>query len=272
MTKDKFLQGCARMRKLRPDGQLLILAGTPEFFNCANFVKSAKSDSTKTVTTESLEKIIQNSVRATKKGLMTYYDRGTDYFSFPLTLKDDFSLGALYASHISYYKDLRAFFDATQENTVLPEKSLKLVDYCKDIGEGTEVHVSKFSQECERELEKEVEEEEEKEVEPMRHEPSRQDEWFFESVFVHPELLFGSVFHPIDFFISSKLSAVSEIKWSEKLFCTKTFGIQYRKETQMPIYPCTCGQLDLCWSSRMAEWFSYHPTSLKIFSHTGGLS
>jgi hypothetical protein len=60
ITKDKFLQGCARMRKLRKNGQSLILVGTSEVVS---------SNST---TEQVLEKILHHTAVTAKKGILTW--------------------------------------------------------------------------------------------------------------------------------------------------------------------------------------------------------
>jgi hypothetical protein len=72
MTKDKFLQGCARMRKLRMKGQSLILAGTSE-------VLSGNS------TTEHVLERILRTQPSTKKGILTYYNAAS---TMPLSETD----------------------------------------------------------------------------------------------------------------------------------------------------------------------------------------
>jgi len=62
------------------------------------FARSGTGNAAESMTRKILEKIIQNTVRATEKGLMTYYDPGIDYFCHLVPIKNDFSLDALYAA------------------------------------------------------------------------------------------------------------------------------------------------------------------------------
>jgi hypothetical protein len=68
LTKDKFLQGCKRMRNLRPEGQSLILAGPPEVVGSETTVKDV------------LETVLRNTVRMVETGVVAYYQRGVEFW------------------------------------------------------------------------------------------------------------------------------------------------------------------------------------------------
>jgi hypothetical protein len=213
MTKDKFLQGCARMRKLRPDAQKLILAGTSEVVS---------KDST---TREVLETILHRTATMTKQGVVSYCHRGLQYYSFPAPIEDDISLTTMYAKHIQEYCDLSDFLDATFEKSDLPEDARDLVNYCKEIGGGLPADSYGLSEECEQELEHEIEHEEEEELLIPRQDPYPQDDWAFEKVFLDPDSFFTTDFFvPISNFIREKVSRIAAIDWGRpKVFCTPNF-------------------------------------------------
>jgi hypothetical protein len=211
LTKDKFLQGCARMRALA-SGQSLILAGTSEVLNQTS------------TTTQVLEKIIHNTAMKAKEGVLTFYERGRDYYSFPKPLDEDVSLQGMYAGHITEYESLSCFFDASHEiENALSGERLDLRDYCCDIGDGLVVRSGNLGEECEREVENEAENEEEEELEVDRQDPYTQEDWGYAAAFENPSSLFGSVFIPLSEFISRRLEAVSSIQWSSKVYCTSNF-------------------------------------------------
>jgi hypothetical protein len=212
MTKDKFLQGCARMRKLRPNGQSLILAGTSEVVSSNSSVKGV------------LERIVRNTATMTGKALPTFYERGTDFFSFPDAIDVDDSLDTLYASPLCQYEDFGEFLDASHETHETSDQKSELVSYCKDIGKSTSVYKSCLTQECERELEHEMEEEEEEEIQLAKHNPYTQIDWEdFALAFQKPEHLFQTLFLSLKQFIREKLHGLSSIEWSDKLYCTPNF-------------------------------------------------
>jgi Protein of unknown function (DUF3645) len=211
MTKDKFLQGCARMRKLRPGGQTLIIAGTLEAVPPGSTVKTV------------LEKIIQNTVTMTRTALPTFYDRGTTFNAFPKATDVAVTLDTMYGHRIPQYKNISEFLDESYEVEVASQPQQKLVDYCKQIGQGMSVHVSKLTQECERELEYEMEVEEEKQVEFAKQQPYAQTDWPFAQAFESPGQLFGTMFLPLGEFVSRKLPVLAGIEWSKDLYCTPNF-------------------------------------------------
>jgi hypothetical protein len=211
ITKDKFLQGCARMRKLSPNCQSLILAGTSEVVSAQSTAKDI------------LEMIVENTVVMTRKGIVTFHERGSEYYSFPKPIEEDVTLDAMYKGPLSDYDDIRHFLEAKHETVELSRGVRKLVDHCSSIGEGLQAHYGKLSEECEREVEEEVEIQEEEEIELPRQIPYTQIDWEFAVAFSSPKELFGNLFKPLTAFINSNLQNIAQIQWSKKLFCTENF-------------------------------------------------
>jgi hypothetical protein len=210
MTKDKFLQGCLRMRKLRVGGQSLILAGTSEVVS---------SDST---AKDILEKILHRTAATRREGVATYHEHGCTYDAFPKPTTDDFALGAMYASAVPNHNCFSDFLDARHENEKLSKPVEALVAYCKNIGQGAHGS-SRLSEECEQELEHEVEHEVVEERSDARQDPYEQTDWAFETAFSNPAPLFGTLFLSIKDFIRDKLSILSGIPWSSQLYATPNF-------------------------------------------------
>lgn len=215
MTKDKFLQSCARMRKLGPDSnnQSLILAGTAEVVSKDTTVKQV------------LAKIIQNTAAMTRKGLILYHQHGVNFDSFPNPIDDDITLEGMYAGHVTAHANLSDFLDAAHENEVMSDSIIKLVTYCKEVGKGSEIDSStgQLSQECEQELEKECEEEIYEEREVPKQKPAAQQDWPFAEAFHHPGHLFSTLFIQLKGSVAMKLRRLSHIKWSENIYCTPNF-------------------------------------------------
>jgi hypothetical protein len=213
MTKDKFLQACARMRKLGSTKQRLIIAGTDESVNETSTVKSV------------LESIVRNSIFAAQKGLMTFYERGKNFYSFPDPVDDELELEALYAGHLVDYENLGHYLDSHHEKQSLSPGMAKLVDYCKSVGERGEVHISKVGQECEKEVENETEEQEEEEIEVDTNDPYSQVDWDFKVVFSSSnEALFrGNIFVSLASVIKQKLPVLAGIMWSKQVYCSLNY-------------------------------------------------
>lgn len=213
MTKDKFLQGCARMRKLRPDGQSLILTGTSEVVGPRTTAKDV------------LEMILANTASMAKKGLLTNFHRGLDFYSFPNEIVDDTSLEAMYGGPISDFADLSEYLDSTYEKEQDTTGNIQeLVEYCKDIDGRMSVSVGRLSEECEQELEHEEEFEEQEELELARENPFAQEQWRWSQAFTDPESLFSSYFVTLRDFVRTNLRELSSIKWrSDQIFCSPNF-------------------------------------------------
>jgi hypothetical protein len=218
ITKDKFLQGCARMRKLRPGMQSLVLAGTKEIVD--------DNSSTESI----LQKILDNTVSGVAKDLSAFYERGLEFTRFPSPVKESILLEDLYGGKTCAYNDFGTFLDAQQEFTSQQPSQMKssIVGYCKSIGSSMEVQSTKLSQECERELEEEALCE--MEWKPVMQEPFAQVDWEYNKVFTDPTVLFETVFTPLTTFMRDHLVArgrgveqASAIKWSPKLYCTSNF-------------------------------------------------
>lgn len=214
LTKDKFLQGCARMRKLRlhgQSGQSLVLAG------------SAEVVASGTTTKQVLERILHHTALMTKKGVLTFYQRGIHFYSFPKPIESDISLEAMYGRRIPEYQDLGTFLDATCEVESLTREVKELRDYCERMGQGVHLGVAQLSEECEQELENDEECEEEEELEIAKQEPYAQIDWLFEDAFLRPDYLFESFFTPLKIFVRQRLNSLIAIEWSDKLYCTPNF-------------------------------------------------
>ncbi|CAB9529821.1 Protein of unknown function (DUF3645) [Seminavis robusta] len=204
LTKDRFLQACARMRKLKPGEQSLILGGTSETLDALSTVKDV------------LILTIKNSAKAIEKGIMELYDRGINHFRFPKPQDMDVSLVTLYGDAVKKFQSMGSFLDATIESVDdFSKHSADLVKYCRNIGDKTAVEASQLSEECERELEEEREEEaeEEKEVEVMS--PCTENDWDYASAFSGK---------PLGTELLKVRDAVNlDINWSCKLLCTRNY-------------------------------------------------
>jgi hypothetical protein len=213
LRKDKFLQGCMRMRNLHRDGQSLILAATSE------------TVAPKMTVTQVLENILQNTVNMVKQGLITYFERGMTFYTFPEEVKEEISLESMYAKPRNEHDDLRSLLDASFEIDSSPKTSqqLQLVQYCKDIGDGVYANVSRLAEECEQELEKEVEREEEEELELPVEKPYEEVDWKYEQAFSNPDSLFATLFLSVKNLIQLFVGDLSGIHWGDRLFCTPNF-------------------------------------------------
>jgi len=214
LTKDKFLQGCARMRRLHPDGQKLVLAGTSEVVSSASTVKSV------------LEMIVHNTVLVVRKALPTYLDHGRNFASFPKPIDIPVSLEYMYRGAVCRTKDFCEYLNAQQEmETEEEQQYTEIIKYCKAIGDGLIVQTGGLGEECERELEEEEEEENEQEVEMVQKDPFKQVQWNFLGSLVgsNHAPLFGSVFHSVQSVVRDTLPDLEEIQWSSKLYCTGNF-------------------------------------------------
>lgn len=226
LPKDKFMQGCARMRNLRPGGQSLILAGTSEVVKV------------ETTTEEVLERILQNTVDLAKKGLVSYYERGKNYFSFPTEILVDVSLATMYSRHTNEHDDFCTFLEATHVVESSPRDPDLLQEYCKEIGQGVQTEVLQLSEECEQEREREVECEEEQQVELAVQQPYAEREWgSFAQAFTDPESLFKSgLFVSLQSLIDEHVPALSAVAWSSRVFCTLNFWTTIQRVDQCKNY------------------------------------
>ena len=219
LTKDKFLQGAARMRKLRPGMQSLVLVGTHE---------AIVQDMT---ARDVLQNILDNTVRVVSQELTTFYERGLEHAKFPAPVSEDLELDELYGGKSCVYDDFASFIDAQHESHSYQTSTARAetIEYCKTIGSGMPVHSTKLSQECERELEEEVLCE--MEFKYTTQSPFAQEDWDYEKAFTDPQSLFGrNIFTPLHSFVGTHLLAnnkgveqFSAIKWSPKLHCTSNF-------------------------------------------------
>lgn len=213
LPKDKFMQGCARMRQLRPGGQSVILVGTSEVVTFETTPKQV------------LERILETTVRMIKKGLLTYFERGNNYLSFPDVVEEDITLDAMYSKRTNEHASFCDYLDATHEI----ESSLagsQLVQYCKQLGQGVQMRASRLSEECEQELEMEEECEEEEDVEFPVVDPFYELDWAsYQLAFTDPASLFGTGFFvPLKSLIHQDLPILSTIEWGKELvFCTNNF-------------------------------------------------
>lgn len=213
LTKDRFLQGCARMRKLGKNQQRLILAGPREVVSPSSSVKSV------------LEMIVHNTASLTRKALPIYLDHGIDYSKFPKPLEVPLALEDLYQSPVEKNRDFLEYLDAHTEVQVDSSDHYKhLVSHCREVGKGLLVESDGFGQECERELEEVLEEEKQQENETIVKRPSAQTPWDFSlPMNGNFESLFGAIFHLLQDFVRTKLPNLVEIEWSCNLYCTLNF-------------------------------------------------
>lgn len=224
LTMARLLQGCARLRKLGPNGQKVILSGTSETLPSPN-----------TTVREVLEKVLEVTVATTSAGVTPFFQRGKDYASFPEPQKSDVTLEQMYGGAVPHFEDMEEYFMSIKE-TSYPEKAplfKELQNYCKGIKNSSHVSVGQLSAECEREIEqeKEVQQEEEKQV--AKFEPYEEDSWEFAEAFSTPDLLIGTnllddkddrrIFFPLSAFLDLNLSALAKIRWSNKLYCSRNF-------------------------------------------------
>ena len=215
LTKDKFLQGCARMRKLN-DGQQLILAGTQE-------VVSRRS-----TTTKILDHIMRHTAKETQRGLVSLLQRGRDYDVFPEPIGGQLSLESMYGMALPEERDFTSFLDDLYEIS-LSQTMKQLVGYCREHGEGVSVTTHNLSEECEQEAEEEVEEEEQEQVEISRQKPKVHVDWQYDHAFDRPELLFPDVFVALSDVIRRTLQEdghkdqLADVQWSTKIYCTNNF-------------------------------------------------
>jgi hypothetical protein len=215
LTKDRFLQGCARMRKLN-GGQSLILAGTSEVVN------------EHSTATEILERIVHHTAAVTKKGVFTFFERGRDYFRFPTPIEDDISLTAMYSGPRGQYHNFEEYFEATMEvqtmsdEREITEREIAHTEYCKDIGDSA-VDTAMLSGECEQELEQEAEKQSEAERKIPRQLPFCQITWDFEKAFTEPDQLFARCFITLKGFVNTKLPKIASIDWGKDIFCSPNF-------------------------------------------------
>ena len=213
MTKDKFLQGCARMRKLGSNGQRLVLAGPPEAI--------AESSSVTSI----LEMIVHNTMLLTRRGLPTYLQHGIEFSKFPKPQDVELSLEGLYGNPAKNTVDFLEHLDAhISVETETNANFDKVTSYCKEIGKGLVVRTGGLGQECERELEDEEEEEEQQEIEVPEKHPYSQTDWDFHRIFTTNNVEdFNSHFLPLRRFIQTHLPDFRAFDWSEKLFCSNNF-------------------------------------------------
>ena len=92
LLKDRFLQGCARMRKLRQGGQSIVLAGTSETLSGSDTMQDV------------LTRIIDNTVTKTKNGVAEWLERAMNHSRFPEPIDIDVSLRTMYANPVTEYK------------------------------------------------------------------------------------------------------------------------------------------------------------------------
>ena len=171
LTKDKFLQGCARMRNLGPMRQRLIFSGTSEVVSPTSTPESI------------LEAILRNTIDATERGLLLYHEHGRCFFDFPSPITDPIELEELYGGPTTKFRDARELLDCFYEKSTLDSTDQRrFMDKCKSLGAEVAVGRSRVGQECEKEVEVETEEEAEEEIECHRCEPALQGDWPFDRV------------------------------------------------------------------------------------------
>eukprot|EP00977_Amphora_coffeiformis_P029240 scaffold39593_cov176-Amphora_coffeaeformis.AAC.2 len=225
LTKDKFLQGCARMRRLGQSRQWLVLAGTEETISKRATPKSV------------FEAILKSTVLAIQSGLSTYFQRAKDFQRFPEALDDNIDLESLYSGHLTEFDDFRDYLDHHYQKET--GEILEVTKYCRSIGGGVKVQVSTIGQECEKEIEAENEEENEEEVQLERKQPYSQVNWGYSEVFVNPAPLFQNIFVPLETLVKNKCKVIAGIHWSKKVFCSPNFfktTSSYEEQSNMSLY------------------------------------
>ncbi|CAB9516872.1 Protein of unknown function (DUF3645) [Seminavis robusta] len=209
LTKDRFLQGCARLRQLQ-NGQSLILAGTTETLSDTSTAKDV------------LEMIIENTASQIQKGVIELFERGTNHFQFPKQQHVDVSLETLYAGEKSKYGSMSEYLDATVEveGCKLEREEVDLIQHCRKLGAGITVEASQLSEECERELENEEEAEEEEEVDRLIAIPFAERDWNFDNAFPRAQWMTAPIFRVRDVIADLLGPPMSNVIWSDKLRCT----------------------------------------------------
>lgn len=213
LTKDKFLQGVARMRKLGADGQSILLCGTKLT------LKELPSETVEGV----LQLTIKNSIRMVRKGILELYDKGPTYAEFPLPNDLFVGLDDLYAHAVSINTSVESYLDEEVDISELEIPIVeRLVQHRKKLGRDVHVESSDLSNECERELQTEEEKTEEHEMELEEVSACHECDWGFSSLFCE-ETLNVETFHIGDAFSHILGEQLGKIKWSRCLHCTSNF-------------------------------------------------
>ena len=210
LTKDRFLQGCARMRKLK-GGQGLILAGTPEAL-CNDDLKAK----------DILESILRQTSRSSEKALPSFYQRGLDYYKFPKPSFDDLTLSGMYSGPRHFYRNFADMLEATMDRALMTAEQIEHATYCKTLST-TSVDIGNLSGECEQEVTEEEDKELEEECESATERPFRQEDWNFEEAFSNPKKLFSNYFIPLSTFTHAKFRSIASINWGDKVYCSPNF-------------------------------------------------
>ncbi|CAJ1961699.1 unnamed protein product [Cylindrotheca closterium] len=213
LTKDKFLQGCARMRQLFPGGQSLILGGTTE-------VVTKKS-----TTLDILNMIVENGIKSVERALPVYVQRAKDFISFPRPANDNFELNEMYSKSIVQNQSFHEYLDSDGEVVSTESAFLQdVTEYARSIGKEVEVAATSGAEECEKEVHSESEQDEEREVAVTSQSPRSQEDWDYWLLFNEPQRLFLSHFHQLSDLIEEYgVTEMNAIQWSKKIFCTPNF-------------------------------------------------
>jgi len=215
-TKDKFLQGCARMRRLGENMQRLVIAGTHEVVSTSSTVNTV------------LEMVLRNTVQLTRRALPIYIEHGRNHALFPKPIQLKLELKDLYMPEAHLERDFLDHLDAQEEIDVDADRQAdyqEFICYVKEMGKNVLVEANGLGQECERELEEELEAEKQQEVEFSHKDPNVQVDWNYGAVFqtTYVTLFDQRKFVPLRKKIRQHLPAVKDIGWSPMLYCTVNF-------------------------------------------------
>eukprot|EP01051_Picozoa_sp_SAG22_P001908 SAG22_NODE_79_length_21845_cov_17.798538_10_plen_1328_part_00 len=251
MCKDKLMQAVGRMRRLvaTSHGQSIVLVGPVDI--TVKIKESASTDDLPCAA-DVLKWVMQNSIAATQNGLTSWANQGAHFCTTKQTpqaatldetlkLEDFYSDAAAERPVVDVAKEQRKAYEkrrsevqhsglANEDNTLSSELRDMMEQITKrtvEQAESFQVIVTRFQEQCERELEKEVELEEEEEVEiPNRH-PRKEVDWDYETV--APDTTFpladriSQLLDGPDSILHDKLSSLAAIKWSDRVQCTPNF-------------------------------------------------
>lgn len=170
-----------------------------------------------------LQQSVTRTIRDIEKGILLYYERAQAFDSFPAPMDDDFTLQSMYGRSLQNYRDINHFFDIHHERNNWSKQVQNVVDYCKELGSGLKVQISKIGQECEKEVEAEEEQEREDEIEVESRHPFPQNDWDYQAVFSNSNRLFNSTFTKLKDAIQKNVKELSRIQWSGEVYCSPNF-------------------------------------------------
>jgi len=236
MCKDKFMQAAGRMRQLDHGQQLVVVGEKKVFDSIRHHSKLHDSSQPTTLKIEHvLSWVMHNTVESIWKGLSTWSDQGIFYATGrkpeDSVLDERVDLDLLYGSPIvdvPLIQAVRSTKESHCKRTGCSESShiKDIVDRCDELGSGYSITRTGIDEECERELQREIEVEQEEEVAPPRVLPLKEADWDYSSIFnsVSIRSLPITTVAIVDV-VGTLLSGenLSNIGWSESVFCTQNF-------------------------------------------------